>query len=57
VDAYMKASALSGDKHSVTAEYILRLLALEECADVRIFPSVLIYNILLGRGPMFYNAP
>ena len=53
----MKASALSGDKHSVTAEYILRLLALEECADVRIFPSVLIYNILLGRGPMFYNAP
>jgi len=30
----MKASALSGDKHSVTAEYMIRLLALEECADV-----------------------
>ena len=29
----MKASALSGDKHSVTAEYMIRLLALEECAD------------------------
>ena len=49
VDAYMKASALSGDKHSVTAEYILRLLALEECADVRSTYSSFCFNVTLFR--------
>ena len=38
VDAYMKASALSGDKHSVTAEYMIRLLALDEASDVIVGP-------------------
>ncbi|CAL8462536.1 g2069 [Coccomyxa elongata] len=32
-DAYLKASALQGKRHSVVTEYMLRLLGLDVCAD------------------------
>ncbi|CAK0753548.1 hypothetical protein CVIRNUC_002229 [Coccomyxa viridis] len=33
IDAFLKASALQGKRHSVVTEYILKLLGLDVCAD------------------------
>ncbi|XP_051142945.1 ABC transporter G family member 31-like isoform X2 [Andrographis paniculata] len=33
IDAYMKASSISGKKHSITTEYILKILGLDVCSD------------------------
>lgn len=33
IDAYLKASAISGKRHSVVTDMVLRLLGLEVCAD------------------------
>ncbi|PIN16189.1 Pleiotropic drug resistance proteins (PDR1-15), ABC superfamily [Handroanthus impetiginosus] len=33
IDAYMKASAVGGKKHSVSTDYILKVLGLDVCAD------------------------
>ncbi|EPS74137.1 hypothetical protein M569_00618, partial [Genlisea aurea] len=33
IDAYMKASSVSGKKHTVTTDYILKILGLDICAD------------------------
>lgn len=33
IDAYMKASAISGRQHSVVTEYVQKILGLDICAD------------------------
>jgi len=33
IDAYMKASAVEGKKHSLSTDYIMKILGLEICAD------------------------
>nr|QVT92296.1 ABC transporter [Salvia miltiorrhiza] len=34
IDAYMKASSLGGEKHSVSTDYILKILGLDVCSDI-----------------------
>ncbi|XP_057956194.1 ABC transporter G family member 31 isoform X2 [Malania oleifera] len=36
IDAFMKASSVSGKKHSVSTDYILKVLGLDVCADTKV---------------------
>ncbi|XP_021904036.1 pleiotropic drug resistance protein 2-like [Carica papaya] len=52
IDAFMKATSVSGQKTSLVTDYVLRMLGLDICADIA-FDDI----ILLSEGQIVYQGP
>ncbi|KAK6122137.1 hypothetical protein DH2020_044127 [Rehmannia glutinosa] len=68
IDAYMKASSIGGKRHSVSTDYILKVLGLDVCSDTLVGNDMLrgpapetfdLFDdlILLSEGYLLYHGP